>query len=165
MAEQFPFSIVENVLRSLRSLVVQKLECMYGVRNELEKLEEILGTLNAILLDAKDQLDKSYAVKDWVKRLKRVVYAVDDLLDDFATYQLRRGGLTRKVSHFFLCSSSNQVALCFLMSRRVDGIKVALDDIKKYIFLLSAIPHTTIQKREYNNTRRETHSSPITIHI
>ena len=80
---------------------------MYGVRNELEKLEEILGTLNVVLLDAKDRLDKSYAVKDWVKRLKRVVYVMDDLLDDFATYQLRRGEPTRKVSHFFLCSSSN----------------------------------------------------------
>ena len=160
MAEQIPFSVVENVLSSLGSAVVQKLGSMYGVRNELEKLEETLGTLNAVLLDAEDQLEKSHAVTDWVKRLKRVVYAVDDLLDDFATYQLRRGGPARKVSHFFSCSSSNQVAFRFLMSGRVDDIKVALDDIKKDIFLLSAIPQNTIHPRGYNNTTRETHSSP-----
>ena len=106
-AEQFPFSIVENVLSNLLFLVVQKLGSMYGVRNELVKLEEMLGTLNAILLDAEDQLEKSYAVKDRVKRLKRIVYAVDDLLDDFETYQLRREGAARKVNHFFSCSSSN----------------------------------------------------------
>ena len=166
MAEQIPFSIVENVLSSLGSSVVQKLGSMYGVRNELEKLEETLGTLNAVLLDAEDQLEKSHAVKDWVKRLKRIVYAVDDLLDDFATYQLRRGGggPARKVSRFFSCSSSNQVAFRFLMSGRVDDIKVALDDIKKDIFLLSAIPRTTIHSRA-DNTRRETHSSPSTTNL
>ena len=164
MAEQIPFSIVENVLSSLGSSVVQKLGSMYGVRNELEKLEETLGTLNAVLLDAEDQLERSHAVKDWVKRLKRIVYAVDDLLDDFATYQLRRGGPARKVSHFFSCSSSNQVAFRFLMSGRVDDIKVALDDIKKDIFLLSAIPRNIIHSRA-DNTRRETHSSPSTTNL
>ena len=160
MAEQIPFSIVENVLSSLGSSVVQKLGSMYGVRNELEKLEETLGTLNAVLLDAEDQLEKSHAVKDWVKRLKRVVYAVDDLLDDSATYRLRRGGSARQVSHFFSCSSSNQVAFRFQMSRRLKDVKEALDDIKKDIFLLSAIPHNTIHPRGYNNNTRETHSSP-----
>ena len=161
MAEQIPFSVVENVLSSLGSAVFQKMGSMYGVRNELEKLEETLGTLNAVLLDAEDQLEKSHAVTDWVKRLKRVVYAVDDLLDDFATYQLRRGGPARKVSHFFSCSSSNQVAFRFLMSGRVDDIKVALDDIKKYIFLLTAIPRNTVHSRADN----ETHSSPSTSNI
>ena len=162
MAVQIPFSIVENVLSSLGSSVVQKLGSMYGVRNELEKLEETLGTLNAVLLDAEEQLEKSHAVRDWVKRLKRVVYAVDDLLDDFATYQLRRGGPARKVNHFF--SSSNQVAFRFHMSGGVNDIKVALDDIKKDIFLLSAIPNR-IHPRGYNNTRRETHSSPSSTSI
>ena len=99
---------------------------------------------------------------DWVKRLKRVVYAVDDLLDDFATYQLRRGGPARKVSHFFSWSSSNQVAFRFLMSERVDDIKVALDDIKKDIFLLSAIPRNTVHSRANNY---ETHSSSSTSNI
>ena len=159
MAEQIPFSIVENVLSSLGSSVVQKLGSMYGVRNELEKLEETLGTLNAVLLDAEDQLEKSHAVKDWVKRLKRAVYAVDDLLDDFATYQLLRGGPAKQVSHFFSCSSSNQVAFRFQMSGRLKDVKEALDDIKKDIFLLSAIPRNTIHSQA-DNTRRETHSSP-----
>ena len=165
MVEQIPFSIVENVLGSLGSSVVQKLGSMYGVRNELEKMEETLGTLNAVLLDAEDQLEKSHAVKDWVKRLKRVVYAVDDLLDDYAAYRLRRGGPARQVSHVFSCSSSNQAAFRFHMSGKVDDIKVALDDIKKDIFLLSAIPRNTIHPRGHNNTRRETHSSPSSTYI
>ncbi|KAJ9672971.1 hypothetical protein PVL29_026299 [Vitis rotundifolia] len=157
MAEQIPFSVVENVLSSLGSSVVQKIGSMYGVRSELTKLEGTLGTLKAVLLDAEDHLEKSHAVKDWVKRLKGVVYDVDDLLDDFATYRLQRGGLVRQVSHFF--SSSNQVAFRFQMSGRVDDIKEALDEIKKDIFLLNAIPRSTIHPREKNNGR-ETHSSP-----
>ena len=165
MAEQIPFSIIENALSSLGSSVVKKLGSMYGVGKELKKLEQTLGTLKAILLDAEEQLEKSYAVKDWVKRMKEVVYDVDDLLDDFATYQLRRGGPARQVSHFFSCSSSNQVAFRFHMSGRVDHIKVALDDIKKDIFLLSAIPRNTIHPRGYNKTRRETHSSPSSTSI
>ena len=40
MAEQIPFSIVENVLSSLGSSVAHKLGSMYGIRNELKKLEE-----------------------------------------------------------------------------------------------------------------------------
>ncbi|KAL6314308.1 hypothetical protein AAG906_019004 [Vitis piasezkii] len=131
MAEQIPFSVVENVLSSLGSSVVQKMGSMYGVRTELRKLETTLGTLKAVLLDAEDHLEKSHAVKDWVKRLKGVVYDVDDLLDDFATYRLQRGGLVRQVSHFF--SSSNQVAFRFQMSGRVDDIKEALDEIKRYL--------------------------------
>ncbi|XP_034679347.1 putative disease resistance protein RGA4 isoform X2 [Vitis riparia] len=157
MAEQIPFSVVENVLSSLGSSVVQKIGSMYGVRRELTKLEETLGTLKAVLLDAEDHLEKSHAVKDWVKRLKGVVYDVDDLLDDFATYRLQRGGLVRQVSHFF--SSSNQVAFRFQMSGRVDDIKEALDEIKKDIFLLNAIPRSTIHPRA-KNIGRETHSSP-----
>ncbi|KAJ9672965.1 hypothetical protein PVL29_026293 [Vitis rotundifolia] len=157
MAEQIPFSVVENVLSSLGSSVVQKMGSMYGVRRELTKLEGTLGTLKAVLLDAEDHLEKSHAVKDWVKRLKGVVYDVDDLLDDFATYRLQRGGLVRQVSHFF--SSSNQVAFRFQMSGRVDDIKEALDEIKKDIFLLNAIPRSTIHPRA-KNIGRETHSSP-----
>ncbi|XP_034678718.1 putative disease resistance protein RGA4 isoform X2 [Vitis riparia] len=157
MAEQIPFSVVETVLSSLGSSVVQKIGSMYGVRRELTKLEETLGTLKAVLLDAEDHLEKSHAVKDWVKRLKGVVYDVDDLLDDFATYRLQRGGLVRQVSHFF--SSSNQVAFRFQMSGRVDDIKEALDEIKKDIFLLNAIPRSTIHPRA-KNIGRETHSSP-----
>ena len=91
MVEQIPFSIVENVLSSLGSSVVQQFGSMYGVQKDLKKLEETLGTLKAILLDAEEQLEKSYALKDWVKRVKEVVYDVDDLLDDFATYRLRQG--------------------------------------------------------------------------
>ena len=162
MAEQIPFSIVENVLSSLGSSVVQKLGTMYGVQNELKKLQETLGTLNAMLLDAEEQLEKSHAVKDWVKRVKGVVYDVDDLLDDFATYRLRRGGAARQVSHFF--SSSNQVAFRFQMSGRVEGIKEALDDLKKDIFLLGAIPRNTVHQR-VKNIRRETHSSPSTSNL
>ena len=159
MAEQIPFSIVENVLSSLGSSVVQKLGSMYGVQKELKKLGETLGTLKAILLDAEEQLEKSYAVKDWVKRMKEVVYDVDDLLDEFATYRLRRGGPVRKVSHFF--SSSNQVAFRFQISGRIDDIKEALDDIKKDIFLLNAVPRSTIHPRG-KIIGRQTHSSPST---
>ena len=102
MAEQIPFSIAENILTKLGSLVAQEIELACGVRTELEKLQKTLTTINAVLLDAEEQQqEKNHEVENWVRMFKDVIYDADDLLDDFATYDLGRGGMSRQVSRFF----------------------------------------------------------------
>lgn len=127
MAEQIPFSIMAEIFMKLGSSTVQKIGSAFDLKKELAKLEETLRTIQAVLLDAEEQQQTNRVVKNWVTRLKDVVYDVDDLLDDFASHRLQRRGLARQVSDFF--SSSNQLAFRLKMSRRVRGIKESLDCI------------------------------------
>lgn len=111
MAEQIPFSSMENILMKLGSPTGQAIGLAFGVRKELAKLQETLSTIRDVLLDAEEQQEKSHAVENWVRKLKEVIYDADDLLDDFAAHDLRQGRIARQVRDFF--SSSNQVAFRF----------------------------------------------------
>ncbi|KAG4123577.1 hypothetical protein ERO13_D11G334425v2 [Gossypium hirsutum] len=70
-----------------------------------------------------------HRVKDWLEKLKDVLYDADHLLDDFSTEALRKdllGGskLTKEVRIFF--SSSNQFAYSLKMGRQIKAIKARL---------------------------------------
>ena len=129
MVKQIPFSCCGAHCGQVRFLccVVQEQGSMYGVHKKLAKPKKKLGTIKAVHLDAEEQQHKNDAVKNWVQRLKDIVYDADDLLDEFATHQLHQGGLTRQVSDFF--SVSNQVAFRLKMSTRVKNTTEALDDV------------------------------------
>uniref|UniRef100_A0A2C9V6A0 Uncharacterized protein n=1 Tax=Manihot esculenta TaxID=3983 RepID=A0A2C9V6A0_MANES len=134
MAEQIPFSIAENLLTKLTSIASEEINLVYGFKNDLRKLQTTLSTIKAILVDADKKQEESLAVKDWIRRLKEVVYDADDLLDDVATEGLRRkvegqGRMVRKVCDFF--SSSNQIAFRFKMSHRIKDIRERLDEVAK----------------------------------
>nr|ADD17347.1 resistance protein XiR1.2 [Vitis arizonica] len=158
MADQIPFGVVEHILSKLGSKAFQEIGSMYGVPKEMTKLNGKLGTIKAVLLDAeeKQQQQSNRAVKDWVRRLKGVVYDADDLLDDYATHYLKRGGLARQVSDFF--SSENQVAFRFNMSHRLEDIKERLDDVANDIPMLNLIPRDIVLHTREENSGRETHS-------
>nr|CAN74365.1 hypothetical protein VITISV_002581 [Vitis vinifera] len=155
MAEQIPFSIAGEILTKLGSLAVQEIELACGVREELKKLGDTLTTIKAVLLDAEERQEREHAVENWARRFKDAIYDADDLLDDFATYELRRGGMARQVSGFF--SSSNQVAFHFRMGHRIKDIRGRLDDIANDISKFNFIPRATTSMR-VGNTGRETHS-------
>ncbi|XP_034704941.1 putative disease resistance protein RGA4 [Vitis riparia] len=155
MAEQIPFSIAEEILTKLGSLVAQEIGLARGVRKELKKLGDTLTTIKAVLLDAEERQEREHAVENWVRRFKDVIYDADDLLDDFATYELGRGGMARQVSRFF--SSSNQVAFHLRMGHGIKDIRGRLDDIANDISKFNFIPRATTSMR-VGNTGRETHS-------
>ena len=159
MAEQIPFGIAENLLMKLGSAVFHEIGLMYGVRGELSKLKEKLSTVGAVLLDAEEKQESSCAVADWVRRLKDVVYDADDLLDDFATEDLRRktddrGRFAAQVSDFF--SPSNQLAFRFKMAHGIKAIRERLDDIandiSKFNLISGVIPDVPVRNREWRET-------------
>ncbi|RVW71835.1 putative disease resistance protein RGA3 [Vitis vinifera] len=158
MADQIPFGVVEHILTKLGSEAFQEIGSMYGVPKEMTKLNGKLGTIKAVLLDAeeKQQQQSNHAVKYWVRRLKGVVYDADDLLDDYATHYLQRGGLARQVSDFF--SSDNQVAFRLNMSHRLKDIKERIDDIAKEIPMLNLTPRDIVLHTRVENSGRDTHS-------
>ncbi|WKA13312.1 hypothetical protein VitviT2T_030626 [Vitis vinifera] len=158
MADQIPFGVVEHILTKLGSKAFQEIGSMYGVPKEMTKLNGKLGTIKAVLLDAeeKQQQQSNRAVKDWVRRFRGVVYDADDLVDDYATHYLQRGGLGRQVSDFF--SSENQVAFRLNMSHRLEDIKERIDDIAKEIPMLNLTPRDIVLHTRVENSGRDTHS-------
>ncbi|KAJ9158730.1 hypothetical protein P3X46_024290 [Hevea brasiliensis] len=132
MAEQIPFSIAQNLLTNVASFTFQEIGLVYGVKNDLCRLENTLSSVKAILLDAEWKQENSHAVKNWIKRLKDVVYDADDLLDQKATEDLRRkvegqGRMVRKACDFF--SFSNQIAFRLNIGHRIKDIKKRLDEV------------------------------------
>ena len=162
MAEQILFNIIADVLTKLGSSSIQQIGSAFGVAKELTKLTKKLTTIKGVLVDAEKRQEESDAVKAWVRRLKDVVYDADDLLDDFATHQLQRGGVARQVSDFF--SSSNQLVFSFKMSSRVKNIKEEVDEIVKEMNLLNLVQGNIVQ-REVESSWRETHSFVLTSKI
>jgi DNA-binding GntR family transcriptional regulator len=79
----------------LGSLALQEIGLLWGFKDELQKLRNTVSTIQAVLLDAEEQQDNNHAVKDWLEKLKDVMYDADDLLDDYSTELLRRQVMTR----------------------------------------------------------------------
>ncbi|XP_034679607.1 putative disease resistance protein RGA3 isoform X1 [Vitis riparia] len=162
MAEQIPFNIIADVLTKLGSLAFRQIGSAFGVAKELTKLTEKLDAIRGVLVDAEKRQEESDGVKAWVRRLKDVVYDADDLLDDFETLQLQRGGVARQVSDFF--SSSNQLVFRCKMSHRLKDIKERIDEIVEQMNLLNLVQGNIVQ-REVESSWRETHSFVLTSEI
>ncbi|KAF5938285.1 hypothetical protein HYC85_025791 [Camellia sinensis] len=101
MAETLVSNIAGAVLKKIASLALPEINLAWGVKNELRKLENTLSTIKSVLSDAEKQQAKNHAVKDWLEKLKDVVYDIDDVLDDFSTETLRwkvevRGSLIKE---------------------------------------------------------------------
>ncbi|KAI7991893.1 putative disease resistance protein RGA3 [Camellia lanceoleosa] len=90
MAEEIIFSIAKNILSKLGSYALQQIGLAWGVKKELKKMENTMLTIQNVLVDAQKQQVSNLAVKEWLQRLKVVVYDDDDLLDEVATEALKR---------------------------------------------------------------------------
>ncbi|XP_042954986.1 disease resistance protein RGA2-like isoform X2 [Carya illinoinensis] len=133
MAEGVLFDIAARIIESLGSLALKEIGLLWGVTDDLEKLKNTVSTIQAVLLDAEEQWAVNREVKDWLEKLKDVVYDVDDLLDGFSTECLLREMMTgdkmaKKVRIFF--SKSNQLVYDFKMGREIKEIRQKLDAIK-----------------------------------
>ncbi|OWM86794.1 putative disease resistance protein RGA1 [Punica granatum] len=104
-------------------------------QSELRKLQDTIAAISALLREAEKRQVEAEDVKDWLKKLKDVVYDADDLLDDFSTEALRRRRVTGRGKrilnevHIFF-SSSNQLIYASKMAHRVMEIRGRIDAIK-----------------------------------
>ncbi|XP_042501762.1 putative disease resistance protein RGA3 [Macadamia integrifolia] len=123
----------QPILQILISIATQEISLAWGVKGELKKLQTTLTTIQAVLQDAENRQVEKEAVKDWLKRLKRVAYDADDVLDEFKYEALRRKIETQiqmkgKVRNFF--SRSNPFAFRLKMAHKLKDINEVLDGIK-----------------------------------
>ncbi|XVF77598.1 hypothetical protein PTKIN_Ptkin14bG0058700 [Pterospermum kingtungense] len=160
MAEAIPFGAMSNILSNLASLAIKEISSILNVNKELEELEETLGTINAVLLDAEESSSNSHAVKNWVSRLQDVVYDAEDLLDEFQYEHLRRKvHAGSKQVRLNPLSSVNKLAFRVKMERRVKDIRERINkvaaDIGKFNFKERVI---ITGMGSIGNNRRETDS-------
>ncbi|VFQ66922.1 unnamed protein product [Cuscuta campestris] len=134
MASAILYGIAQEILKSVGSSVIQEIASAWGFKSDLEKLERNVSTIKDYLADAEERQGDSKAVGGWLLSLTEVVYAADDLLDEFGTVATRKhlsGGneLAKEVTMFF--SRHNQIAYAASISRRIKAIREELDAIVK----------------------------------
>ncbi|KAG6619533.1 hypothetical protein I3842_Q094100 [Carya illinoinensis] len=132
MAEGVLFDIAARIIESLGSLALKQTRLLCGVTDELDKLKNTVSTVKAVLLDAEEKRLVNNQVRDWLEKLKDVVYDADDLLDGFSTECLLREMMTqdkmaKKVRIFF--SKSNPLVYDLKMGHEIKAIRQKLEDI------------------------------------
>ncbi|XP_075646349.1 disease resistance protein RGA2-like [Castanea sativa] len=157
MAEGALFNVAEGIIGQLGKVALKELGLLWGVKEELQKLEDTVSTIKAVILDAEEQQAQNHAIRIWLGRLKDALYEADDLLDDFSTEVLRREVMTRnkkakEVRIFF--SKSNQLAYGLKMGHKIKAIRERLDAIAAdRKFHLEERPRET----QVSNRVRESH--------
>ncbi|KAL4039015.1 hypothetical protein IC575_002658 [Cucumis melo] len=94
MAESIIYAVAGNMITKMGSLALRELGLSWRINDELDKLQDTLSAIRAVLLDAEEQQSKSHAVKDWISKLKDVFYDIDDLVDELSYETLKKQVLT-----------------------------------------------------------------------
>ncbi|KAM3323500.1 putative disease resistance protein RGA4 [Capsicum chacoense] len=86
MAEAVVSALMEVLFQKIASQIFEKNGLLGGsTKKEMLNLQGTLSTIQAVLQDAEDRQMKEKAVKNWLVKLKDIVYEADDLLDDYLT--------------------------------------------------------------------------------
>ncbi|CAN6561424.1 unnamed protein product [Malus baccata var. baccata] len=132
MAEGVLFNVAVRIIGRLGSLAFEEIGLIWGVQDELHKLQEIVAGFQAVLLDA-EQKQTNNEVKLWLESVEDAVYEADDLLDELNTEAQQRQmmcgntKMSKKVRLFF--SSSNQLAFGLKMDHKIKDINKRLHEV------------------------------------
>ncbi|KAM1150793.1 hypothetical protein FF1_031335 [Malus domestica] len=135
MAEGVLFNVAAQIIGRLGSLAFQEIGLIWGVQDELHKLQEIVAGFQAVLLDA-EKKQTINEVKVWLESVEDAVYEADDLLDEFNTEAQQRQmmcgntKMSKKVRLFF--SSSNQLAFGLKMGHKIKDINKRLREVASH---------------------------------
>ena len=133
MAEGVIFSVAKGIIEKAGDLLAQEFVLLWNLKDEIEKLNDTVLTISAVIQDAEEKQQHTSQVRVWLKRLKDAIYEADNLLDDISTEALRREVMTqnkkaKEVRIFF--SKSNQLAYGLKMGHKVKAMRERLDAIK-----------------------------------
>jgi Leucine-rich repeat (LRR) protein len=130
---EFAFSIAENVFEKLVPLSYQDISLAPNIESDLQKLQDTMLSVRAVLLDAEERQATSPSLSTWLAELKDVFYDAIDVLDEFECEDLRRqvvkkhGSTGKKVRRFF--SSFKPVDFRFTMGHRIKEIREELEGL------------------------------------
>ncbi|KAK2379204.1 putative disease resistance protein RGA1 [Trifolium repens] len=158
MAEGLLFNMIEKLIGKLGSVVVES----WNMRDDLEKLEQNMSEIKAVVLDAEEQQSiqqgNYHQLQLWLANLKDALEDAEDLLDEFNTEELRRQVMTndkkaKKFRIFF--SSSNQLLFSFKMVGKIKELGKRIEDLnvdKRTFHFTNRTPEQRVFRQ------RETHS-------
>lgn len=130
MAEAVISALLEVLFEKIASRVFKENGPLGATRKEMEKLQSVLSTIQAVLQDAEERQLRDNALRNWLLKLKDIVYDADDLLDEYMT-ELRRNQV---ISHdweicccvFHAANSvifnTNLLCLCYKMKLNLKEI-------------------------------------------
>ena len=130
MVEGALFSVAKGITDEASNLLAQEIVLLWNPKDDIEKLNDTVLTISAVIQDAEEKHQHNNQVRVWLKRLNDALLEADDLLDDISTKALRREVMTRnkkakEVPIFF--SKSNQLVYGLQMGHKVKGIRERLD--------------------------------------
>ncbi|XP_074320267.1 putative disease resistance protein RGA3 [Silene latifolia] len=152
MAESILFNIVERVLVSLGQHAFQEVVSSWGAQRDLEKLEGTIRFIRARVHDAEKRHEQESieVIKEWIGRLRQVLYRADDLCDEVYTINCSeqradRAKLAHKVRFAFSCSypfGFNRKIAQEIKSIReeLDGLKSEMDGLNLRVCLADQGP-------------------------
>ncbi|KAL4601002.1 hypothetical protein ACB092_11G240400 [Castanea dentata] len=133
MAEGALVGVAKGITEKAGNLLAQEIVLLWNLKDDIEKLNDTVLTISAVIQDAEEKQQHNNQVRVWLKRLNDALYEADDWLDDISTEALRREVMTRnkkakEVRIFF--SKSNQLAFGLKMGHKVKAMNKRLDAIK-----------------------------------
>lgn len=132
MAEILVSAITEALVDKLISFVSDEVSLVWGVRDEMKKLQTTFASIQAMLADAERQQVEQATVKVWLENLKDVAYEAEDILGEFEYEARKRETLVRKrdrVKNLF--SASNPSKFGHKMAHKMKNLNQRLDQVSK----------------------------------
>ncbi|XP_027166485.1 putative disease resistance protein RGA3 [Coffea eugenioides] len=132
MADALLGPAVQVLVQTAINLATEQIGQFVGFKKDLEKLQDTLTGIQAVLRDAEKKHVSEEFVKHWLEQLERVAFDADNLLDDFNYEMIRRkveirNQMKRKVCFFF--SVSNPIAFRCRMAKKIQKINMDLISI------------------------------------
>ncbi|KAM3741972.1 hypothetical protein ACB098_07G037100 [Castanea mollissima] len=162
MADAILYGVVQKIIESLGSSTLKQIGSIWGVKDDLEKMNKTVLAIQAVLQDAEEQQVQNHQVEQWLNNLRDVVFDADDLLSEFSTHVFWRkvmGGdkKAKKVRIFF--SRSNQLVFSFKMACKIKAAREKLNNIatdwKNFHLELVERP---LKTQDVTRDRDQTHS-------
>ncbi|XP_023903251.2 putative disease resistance protein RGA3 [Quercus suber] len=132
MGDGILYGVAQKIIESLGSSTLKQIGSIWGVKDELEKMNNTVLTIQAVLQDAEEQQVENHHVKHWLMKLREVVFDADDLLGEFSTHVFRQkvmdgDKMAKKVRIFF--SRSNQLVFSLKMASKIKATRERLNEI------------------------------------
>ncbi|XP_044500139.1 disease resistance protein RGA2-like [Mangifera indica] len=125
IAEAIVSTIASEILKKIAPLIGGELSLLLGLENDLKGLQGTMTSIRAVLLDAEKKQTQDHQLRDWLGKLRDVLFDAEDVLEDFQLQasKRQRGSSALKVCQCF--SSCNLVRI----GHNIKDIRERLDKI------------------------------------
>ncbi|OMP05217.1 Disease resistance protein [Corchorus olitorius] len=117
-------SVVSFLVERLGDLVIKEASLLWGVEDQVKKMQTELKWMQCFLKDADKRQDEDERVKNWVSEIREAAYDVEDVIDNFIVkFASKRGGKIR--------NSIIQGKDLHDLASRIEGIKERIADLTR----------------------------------